>query len=204
MTSTAVAERNTSKTSAKKAEPKAQPLWFNPGKPAREASSEGERKREAQDAVPPSMEGGNATLVNAFLQSRFLWLVEGVEGNGIHTVWGAEYDLSHDAGPTDPDEAERRATHVGQGRTVAEAKRAIMTAMVAADPKLQARYRKPVTPRVTVPEPAKPEAEKPEAEVKTPAKKATAKRTSRKAAEPKPETTQVTETTTDETTPASS
>jgi len=204
MTSTAVAERDTSKTSATKAEPKATkvvpPLWFNPGKPAREASSEGERKREAQDAVPPTMEGGNATLVNAFLEPRFLWLVEGVEHSGIHTVWGALYDESLDGAPSEPDEAERRATHIGQGRTLAEAKRAIMTAMVEADPKLQARFRKPPTPRVTVPEPA------PAPEPEAPAKKAAAKRTSRKKAEPKPETVQVTEADApkDETTPASS
>jgi hypothetical protein len=203
MTSTTVAERDTSKT-ATKAEPKATkvvpPLYFNPGKPAREASSEGERKREAQDAVPPTMEGGNATLINTFLADRFLWLVEGVEHNGIHTVWGAVYDVSIDGAPTEPEDAERRATHIGQGRNLAEAKRAIMTAMVAADPKLQARFRKPPAVRVTVPETT------PEPEPEAPAKKAAAKRTSRKKAEPKPETVQVTEADApkDETTPASS
>jgi len=123
------------------------PLFFNPGKPARAASSGSERQREAEDAVPPSLEGGSAALVNAFLEPRFLWFFE-AEVEGQHVVWGATHDRTT-GDPQTVSDAIQRATHTGRGRNLADAKRDLMLSIVVADRGLQTAFKKPVEPRKT-------------------------------------------------------
>jgi hypothetical protein len=149
MTSTTVAKATTTpKAPAKRASAKqVAPLTYNPGKVARPASTGSERKREAEDAVPPSMEGGNAALINAFLEPRFLWFFA-AEFQGEHIVWGA----THDRVIGDPEtvsEAVQRATHTGRGTSAPLAKRDLMTQVVAADRSLQTRFKKPTVARKT-------------------------------------------------------
>jgi hypothetical protein len=149
MTSTTVAKAtSTPKAPVKRAATKqVTPLTYNPGKVARPASTGDERKREAQDAVPPSMEGGNATLINAFLEPRFLWFFE-AEFQGEHIVWGATHDRTL-GDPKTVSEAVQRATHTGRGASTALAKRDLMAGMVAADRQLQTAFKKPPVPRKT-------------------------------------------------------
>jgi len=152
VSTTTAAKRSTRKTAvkaeSKTVAPKAvAPFIYNPGKPARPASSEGERRREAEDAVPPSLEGGSAALVNRFLEPRFLWFFE-AEVEGQHVVWGATHDRTT-GDPQTVSDAIQRATHTGRGRNLADAKRDLMLSIVVADRGLQTAFKKPVEPRKT-------------------------------------------------------
>lgn len=169
-TTHAPAKRGSKKTAAKKvAHPKAPAeLVYYPGKEPVEAreASEGTRAREAREGVAPSL-GGPDSKVNAFLEPRFVWLIPSKAGD-LTYVYGATYDEQVEP-PESAVEAAQRATHIGMGRTVAEAKRDLLLTLIREDTKLQNALRVKPTPRATAQ--AEPEKEAPAETESTPTPK---------------------------------